>query len=92
MISRHVDDPGGPALGHRASVASLLEDLRLGRREVFDALFSLVYEELRELAHPQRNAASVAALLLTTECVVVEKKEEEKAPPMPPGGGMGGMY
>lgn len=69
MISRHVDDPGGPASGHRPSVARLLEDLRQGRREAFDALFPLVYEELRELAHRQRNTWRGQETLNTTALV-----------------------
>lgn len=69
MISRLVDDPGGPAPERRQSVAKLLEDLRQGRREALDALFPLVYEELRELAHRQRNAWHGQETLNTTALV-----------------------
>lgn len=37
------------------SVPGLLEELRDGRREAFDELFPLVYQELRELAHRRRQ-------------------------------------
>jgi RNA polymerase sigma factor (TIGR02999 family) len=54
MISGHVAGPGDPAPDRQRSVATLLDDLRHGRREALDELFPLVYDELRELAHRQR--------------------------------------
>lgn len=37
------------------TVTRLLDELRSGRREAYDELFPLVYEELRALAHRQRR-------------------------------------
>jgi RNA polymerase sigma factor (TIGR02999 family) len=69
MISRNVDGPEGPAPVRRQSVTRLLDDLRRGRREALDALFPLVYQELRELAHRQRNAWHGQGTLNTTALV-----------------------
>lgn len=49
------DEPRDPAPADREAVATLLDDLRAGRREALDELFPLVYDELRELAHRQRR-------------------------------------
>ena len=53
----------------QASAIKLLEDLRDGRREAFDELFPLVYQELRELAHRQRRDWQGDETLNTTALV-----------------------
>ena len=47
---------GDPGPDRSRSVERLFDDLREGRREALDELFPLVYQELRELAHRQRQA------------------------------------
>jgi len=69
MISPPADEPGDVAPARRESVARLLGDLRDGRREAFDELFPLVYQELRELAHWQRSAWKGQDTLNTTALV-----------------------
>jgi RNA polymerase sigma factor (TIGR02999 family) len=70
MISRPGNERGDEAAFARPeSVARLLDDLRDGRREALDELFPLVYAELRELAHRQRNAWKGHDTLNTTALV-----------------------
>jgi RNA polymerase sigma factor (TIGR02999 family) len=69
MISRPEHEPGGVSSPRRESVARLLDDLRDGRRDAFDELFPLVYDELRELAHRQRSAWKGHETLNTTALV-----------------------
>src|SRR5262245_63189262 len=65
MNTRPADEPAG----RRESVARLLGDLRDGRRAALEELFPLVYEELRELAHRQRQAWKGDETLNTTALV-----------------------
>lgn len=52
------EDPGNPSVmvePTQATVTSLLHELQAGNRAAFGALFPLVYDELRALAHRQRH-------------------------------------
>lgn len=69
MIRPGPEEPGTPASPRQESVARLLGDLRDGRREAFDELFPLIYGELRELAHRQRQAWRGNETLNTTALV-----------------------
>ena len=53
----------------QAVVTRLLADLQAGRREAFDELFPLVYDELRHLAHRQRSRWDGDETLNTTALV-----------------------
>ncbi len=53
----------------RHTVTQLLGELRGGRRQAFDDLFPLVYEELRALAHRQRRKWKGNETLNTTALV-----------------------
>jgi RNA polymerase sigma factor (TIGR02999 family) len=53
----------------REAVASLLGEIRDGRRAALDELFPLVYEELRQLAHRQRRSWRGNETLNTTALV-----------------------
>jgi RNA polymerase sigma factor (TIGR02999 family) len=54
---------------HQDTVTRLLGELREGRREAFDELFPLLYEELRALAHRQRRTWRGSETLNTTALV-----------------------
>jgi len=69
MITSPAGEPGGLVSDRRESVARLLGELRNGRREALDQLFPLVYEELRELAHRQRQGWQGDETLNTTALV-----------------------
>ena len=60
---------GDPGPDRSRSVERLFDDLREGRREALDELFPLVYQELRELAHRQRQAWRGDESLNTTALV-----------------------
>ena len=62
-------DEAAPIPPRDASVAQLLADARDGRREALDELFPLVYQELRELAHRQRQGWQGDDTLNTTALV-----------------------
>lgn len=62
-------DEAAPLPSRDASVAQLLADARDGRREALDELFPLVYQELRELAHRQRQTWQGDDTLNTTALV-----------------------
>lgn len=62
-------DETAPLPPRDASVAQLLADARDGRREALDQLFPLVYQELRELAHRQRQSWQGDDTLNTTALV-----------------------
>ena len=53
----------------QSTVSELLEELRGGNREAFDDLFPLVYEELRRVAHAQRQRLEGHGTLNTTALV-----------------------
>lgn len=69
MIIRPGEGTGEPVSDRQLSVTRLVDDLRDGRREALDELFPLVYQELRELAHRQRQAWHGDATLNTTALV-----------------------
>jgi RNA polymerase sigma factor (TIGR02999 family) len=69
MTNQPENEPAGPAPDRRESVATLLDDLRHGRREAFEELFPLVYQELRELAHRHRRGWQGDETLNTTALV-----------------------
>jgi hypothetical protein len=49
-----MDQPAPPVIGDTRQITDLLLQLRDGGTEAMDRLFSLVYEELRRIAHHQR--------------------------------------
>jgi RNA polymerase sigma factor (TIGR02999 family) len=69
MINQPADEPAGRSSDRPESVAKLLGDLRDGRREAFEELFPLVYQELRELAHRHRQSWQGDETLNTTALV-----------------------
>lgn len=56
-------------MSRAADVTGLLTDLREGDREAVDRLFPLVYDELRRLAHRQRQRLRPGQTLNTTALV-----------------------
>jgi RNA polymerase sigma factor (TIGR02999 family) len=62
-------DEAAPSPSRDASVAQLLAAVRDGRRGALDELFPLVYQELRELAHRQRQTWQGDDTLNTTALV-----------------------
>lgn len=62
-------DEATPPSSRDASVARLLAEARDGRRDALDELFPLVYQELRELAHRQRQSWHGDHTLNTTALV-----------------------
>lgn len=62
-------EPGEVPASREESVARLLVAAREGRREALDQLFPLVYQELHELAHRQRQAWQGDDTLNTTVLV-----------------------
>jgi RNA polymerase sigma factor (TIGR02999 family) len=69
MINQPADQPTPEASHRREPVNRLLDDLRRGRREALEELFPLVYDELRELAHWQRQSWKGDETLNTTALV-----------------------
>ncbi len=53
----------------KSTVSGLLDELRGGNRDAFDALFPLVYEELRRVAHAQKRRLEGHGTLNTTALV-----------------------
>jgi RNA polymerase sigma factor (TIGR02999 family) len=61
--------PSQPNDSDQSKASVLIRELRRGNRDAFDELFPLVYEELRRVAHAQRQRLEGHATLNTTALV-----------------------
>ena len=65
----HPEGEHAPAAADTGEVTRLLEAARAGDRAAFDAIYEVVYRELRRIAHGQRGRVGGLATLSTTALV-----------------------